>query len=161
MSILSKLFQPKTPNGILCPHCERPLGAEHDEAHCQRRMSRRFFFGAALGGVVAAAAAPVVIPEILKIAPRPNGETWVAQWTDGPMGWEKVEAKAITVQMMFQGDPAASERFSTLFKHCHFGIWAFPHESSAGGRYRTELRETKPELGKVLRTANWVTLEKE
>ena len=30
---------------LLCPHCEKPLGEEHDQAGCRRRMSRRFFFG--------------------------------------------------------------------------------------------------------------------
>jgi hypothetical protein len=47
---------------IVCPHCERALGVEHDEAGCRRKMSRRFFFRL-IGGTAAAlaTAAPVVL----------------------------------------------------------------------------------------------------
>ncbi len=45
---------------ILCPHCERPLGAEHDDPGCRRRQSRRYFLGALAGLAVGAAVAPLL-----------------------------------------------------------------------------------------------------
>jgi hypothetical protein len=43
--------------GLICPRCEKPLGAEHDEPGCRRRMSRRLFFGLAIAPLAAAIAA--------------------------------------------------------------------------------------------------------
>ena len=41
---------------LLCPNCEKPLGSEHDDRACARRMSRRFFFGIAVAPLAAAVA---------------------------------------------------------------------------------------------------------
>ncbi len=45
---------------LICPHCEKSLGPEHDAKTCgqsqKRRISRRFFFGIAFGGLAAAVA---------------------------------------------------------------------------------------------------------
>lgn len=129
------MFQSKTSSGILCPHCERPLGAEHDEVHCQRRMSRRYFFGAALGGVVAAAAAPVVIPETVKFGFPGHPKTLVSEWTVGE--WRSVQT--VTVNLMFQGDPDTADKFSALCE---------------------QFRERIASGEKLKAAANWVTIEK-
>lgn len=42
---------------LICPHCERELGVEHDARGCRRNMSRRHFFG-----LLAAAFGAVAIP---------------------------------------------------------------------------------------------------
>jgi hypothetical protein len=42
---------------LVCPHCEKSLGADHDEKACHRKMSRRFFFGLAVAPLAAAIAA--------------------------------------------------------------------------------------------------------
>lgn len=54
MSLFSRLFgKTESSTEILCPHCERSMGAGHDVDACARkRMSRRYFFGV-LGGAAA------------------------------------------------------------------------------------------------------------
>jgi hypothetical protein len=47
---------------LLCPHCEKPLGVEHDDAGCKRRMSRRVFFGVAVAPLAAAIASKIPTP---------------------------------------------------------------------------------------------------
>lgn len=42
---------------LICPHCEKALGAEHEGKACSRRMSRRFFFGLAVAPLAVAIAA--------------------------------------------------------------------------------------------------------
>jgi hypothetical protein len=59
----------KSMSELLCPRCEKPLGPEHDEKACERKMSRRFFFGVAFGGLMAAVAkqapvGPITLPEL-------------------------------------------------------------------------------------------------
>lgn len=49
---------------LVCPHCERELGESHDDATCQRRMTRRYFFGVCAGAAVTVAAAPVIAQEV-------------------------------------------------------------------------------------------------
>jgi hypothetical protein len=44
---------------LICPHCEKSLGVEHDDKACRRRMSRRFFFGLAVAPLAAAIAAKI------------------------------------------------------------------------------------------------------
>jgi hypothetical protein len=41
------------PTMLICPHCERLLGVEHDAAACRRGLSRRFFFGLCVAPFVA------------------------------------------------------------------------------------------------------------
>ena len=69
MSLLGRIFGQKEPN-LICPHCEKEL-VGHDDAACQRRMSRRFFFGAMLGGVVAAAVGPALVEQFVIPAAYP------------------------------------------------------------------------------------------
>lgn len=57
LTSLKNLVHP-TP-GMLCPRCEKPLEG-HDEAACERRMSRRYFFGVAAGVATAIAGAKAV-----------------------------------------------------------------------------------------------------
>ncbi len=53
---------------LLCPRCEKPLGADHNQKTCQeklaRGMSRRFFFGVAFGWLAAT------------IAPQSKAKPW-------------------------------------------------------------------------------------
>lgn len=42
---------------LVCPRCEREL-SKHDDAACQRGISRRFFFGVSAGAVAAIVVAP-------------------------------------------------------------------------------------------------------
>lgn len=64
MSLLSSIKSLVFPDaGLCCPRCEKPL-AGHDEAACERRMSRRYFFGIAAGAAVAVAGAGVMTSAI-------------------------------------------------------------------------------------------------
>ena len=81
---------------VLCPHCEKALGAEHDEKACRRRMSRRFFFGLAVAPLAAAIAAK--LPPIQQYA----AEIVILQWANGhyggvikPVGIERILAEMV------------------------------------------------------------------
>lgn len=61
MSLLSTIKSLVFPDaGMVCPRCEKPLEG-HDEAACERRMSRRYFFGVAVGAVAGAMALPKLL----------------------------------------------------------------------------------------------------
>jgi len=70
MSILTKVRALFSGDGLVCPHCEKPLEG-HDQAACERGMSRRYFFGSLLGGIVAAATAPTLVESVV-LRPYPN-----------------------------------------------------------------------------------------
>lgn len=61
------------PKSLICPHCEKSLGVEHDDAACRRRLSRRHFFGLALGALAAAKAAQAT-PLLEKVTAIPEVE---------------------------------------------------------------------------------------
>jgi len=67
MNILTNCRALLSGDGLACPHCEKPLEG-HDQAACERGMSRRYFFGSLLGGVAAAATAPKAIQTVLTTA---------------------------------------------------------------------------------------------
>lgn len=76
MSLLD-IFKPK-PAELACPRCEKSL-AEHDEAACARRMSRRFFFQA-VGGAAVAAAVPLCVYEVGADWADCSGITIIEEW---------------------------------------------------------------------------------
>jgi len=59
MSLIHRLFGAESDAAVLCPRCERAMEG-HDEAACQRRMSRRYFFGLVGAAAVTSVAAPSV-----------------------------------------------------------------------------------------------------
>lgn len=68
MSLLSSIKSLVFPDaGLCCPRCEKPIEG-HDEAACERRMSRRYFFGVAAGVAVAVAGASAV-PALFEVEP--------------------------------------------------------------------------------------------
>lgn len=75
MKLFTSLFQ-RDEKGIVCPRCEKPL-AGHDDAGCERRMSRRFFFGLCAGAAVVASGMELVTvveaaPEALIVTAAPK-----------------------------------------------------------------------------------------
>lgn len=74
MSILS--WFRSEPAGLVCPRCEKPIEG-HDDAACERRMSRRFFFQAVAGAAVAVSVAPQIITELAEGLVKPSGNTFL------------------------------------------------------------------------------------
>lgn len=70
---------------LYCPRCEKPLD-NHDQAACNRRMSRRYFFGVFAGAILAAE------------APKPN---LFQQWASQPIG-------KLPMGSLFATEPSAS-----------------------------------------------------
>jgi hypothetical protein len=89
--------------GLICPHCEKPLGAEHDAKACRRRMSRRFFFGLTVAPLVAVIAAK--LPSRAPLVPRSicwwkaqtelpaGGAGLQMEWIVAPVGIEAILAE--------------------------------------------------------------------
>lgn len=136
MSFLS-LFDKKVvkPAALVCPHCEEPLGAEHDDAGCRRRMSRRYFFGALAGGVVAAAAAAKAAPIVAETieASFCNG-AWVPQ--------AKASVKDITAMLVNLGFTTGTDEAG----HSRIRYWTQFGTETSGSRIGLQ--------------SNWVTIEK-
>ena len=133
---------PSTPK-IVCPHCERPLSEEHDDAGCRRRMSRRLFFGALAGGAIAANAAPVVAPKIVNALKVPiiatKGCTFAEYArTDARWTWESIVP--VELDLKFDGGQTLGDIFMKM------GEQLGPEVSDVG-------------LKRVV--SNWVTIEKE
>lgn len=66
---LKRLLTPTV--GLLCPRCEKPLEG-HDQAACDRRMSRRYFFGCVAGGAASVANAPAIVKAVTDLV-MPSG----------------------------------------------------------------------------------------
>ena len=72
---------------LICPHCEKTLGEEHDARGCRRKMTRRFFLPL-LGGIIAG---PIVDKRTTGTLFDPHGHVH-AQYNS--IDWASLRAKA-------------------------------------------------------------------
>lgn len=76
MTSLLSWFRSK-PTGLICPFCEKAIEG-HDEAACERRMSRRFFFQVAAGAAAVAVISPTIITSLTDSLVSPRGNTFLS-----------------------------------------------------------------------------------